>query len=211
MMGNRKLLCQVLSGACVAAFGLGTGACSDDSNNGATSGAGAATAAGAGAAGAGASSAMSTPCSDAYKHFSVGPSGTLVTDAASNVAMRVDDGPVPPIFGNNTWTVSLTDTATGAPAANAHITWGCAFMSVHGHGSNPKRLEDLGGGRYTVHDQNTRMFGPWEVQFWIDPTGATPDYVPTTIIQDGKQCNPTTGPKGKPNFEFKICVPESTD
>ena len=152
----------------------------------------------------------STPCPDNYKTFSVGPSGTVVTDPASNISMRVEDGPIPPIFGNNTWTVSMTD-ATGAPATNAHITWACAFMSVHGHGSNPKQMTNLGGGKYTLKDQNTRMFGPWEVQFWIDPTGATPDYVPTTILADGKQCNPTTGPAGKPNFEFNICVPDSTD
>lgn len=197
-----KPFVSVTCGACAALL------CACASGNGQETVGGAASAA---SAGAGSAPMRSTPCPETYKHFSVGASGTLVTDAASNIAMRVDDGPLPPVFGNNTWTVSLTDAATGAPAANAHITWACAFMDVHGHGSNPKAIENLGGGRYKVRDQNTRMFGPWELRFWIDPSGAAPDYVPTTILENGKQCVPTSGPEGKPSFQFDICVPESTD
>jgi hypothetical protein len=212
MMGNRKLLCQVLFGASVAGLGLGLGigACSDDSNNGAMSGAGAATAAGAGVSAAGAGS-LEDDCSESYQHFAVGPSSTVASDAKSPIAVRVLDGQVPPAFGSNTWTIQLLDAATMQPAPNARLTWQCAFMRVHGHGSNPKSLQNLGNGQYKLVDMNMRMFGPWEVQFWIDPTGQMPEYVPTSNIINGMACTPTSGVQGEPTIQIKACVPRSSD
>ena len=208
MMGNRNLLCQVLFGACVASLGFGVSACPGGSSNGAVSGAGAATVAGAGAAGAGSSE---DDCSESYLHFAVGPSSTLTSDAKSPIAVRVLDGQVPPAFGYNTWTIQLLDAATMQPAPNARLTWQCAYMSVHGHGSNPKSLQNLGNGKYKLVDMNMRMLGPWEVQFWIDPTGQMPEYVPTSNIINGMACNPTSGVQGEPTIQIKACVPRSSD
>lgn len=135
----------------------------------------------------------------------------LASDSKSGIAVRVLDGPVPPEYGYNTWTIQLVDAATMAPAPNARLTWQCAYMSVHGHGSNPKSIESLGEGKYKLVDMNMRMFGPWEVQFWIDPTGQMAQYVPTSNIINGMACNPTSGVVGAPSVEIKACVPRSSD
>lgn len=190
---------RLLIGACLASMY----ACSDDAGDGPANTAGAM----AGQAGA----AAKDECGADYQNFSTGPSGTLVTDAKSGIAARVVDGPVPPEYGYNTWKVALLDANTMAPAPNARITWQCAFMSVHGHGSNPKSIKNLGNGEYELVDQNLRMFGPWEVQFWVDPTGQMPEYVPTSNLISGAACNPTTGGSIRPNLEFKVCVPRSSD
>lgn len=123
--------------------------------------------------------------------------------------MRVLDGPVPPEFGYNTWTIEILDANTMAPLPDARLTWQCSFMSVHGHGSNPKTIENLGDGKYKLTNQNLRMLGPWEVRFWIDPTGAMEEYVPTSNIINGEACKPTKGLQGDPTIEIKVCVPDS--
>lgn len=189
--------------ACIAALG----ACSGDSDN--PTGSGNASI-GDGAAGAEAPSTM-TSCKSDYLGFAVGPNGSAQTDPESGVTVKVLEGSVPPNYGYNTWTIQLSD-ASGAPLPNARLTWACAFMSVHGHGSNPKAVENLGGGQYKLVDQNMRMFGPWEVRFWIDPTGAAPEYTPENAgILNGMACIPTSGDMGEPNVEFKVCVPRSSD
>jgi hypothetical protein len=164
-----------------------------------------------GAVGQAGSPAKSEECSADYQDFTTGKNGSLVTDAASGIAVRVTEGPVPAEYGYNTWKVALLDATTMAPAPNARITWQCSFMSVHGHGSNPKSMTNLGNGEYELVDQNLRMFGPWEVRFWIDPTGQMPEYVPTASLLSGNACVPTTGAAGKANIEFKLCVPRSSD
>jgi hypothetical protein len=163
-----------------------------------------------GAAGGDAPGEAMASCEADYLGFAVGPSGSSVADAKSGVTAKVLEGSVPPNFGYNTWTIQLSD-ASGAPMPNARITWACAFMDVHGHGTNPKKVENLGGGQYKITDQNLRMFGPWEVRFWIDPTGAEAEYKPENAgVLGGMACNPTSGPMGVPSIEFKVCVPRST-
>lgn len=71
---------------------------------------------------------------------------------------------MPSEFGFNTWKIALVDATTMGPAPNARLTWQCAYMSVHGHGSNPKSIENLGNGEYKLVDMNMRMLGPWEVR-----------------------------------------------
>ena len=181
-------------------------ACSSDSPSSST----ASGTAGAAAA-AGDMASASSECPADYREFRVGEQGLLVTDPASGIGVRLLDGPVPPNFGNNTWTIGLQD-ASGAAVANAHLTWACAYMTVHAHGSNPKSVESLGAGKYKLVDQNLRMFGPWEVKLWLDPTGAAAEYAPQggagTLIRDA--CTPSSGPMGKPTVEFKVCVPQSS-
>ena|ERR1700712_4819539 len=198
-MGDR-ILRHVLIGACLARL-CACGGDSGESGGGAQSGAGAASS---GAAGADAKDA----CSDGYQHFAVGPTSPLASDPKNGIAVRVLDGTVPLNYGYNTWTIQLLDAATMAPAPNAHITWQCAYMSVHGHGANPKSIEDLGEGKYKLVDMNTRMPGPWEIEFWIDPTGQIPQYKPTSSnILNGMACNPTSGITGAASVVVKACVP----
>jgi hypothetical protein len=178
-------------------------ACSSDMDSAAGSGAS--------MSGAGSSAAAAPDCDATHNGFAVGENGLLATDPNSGISVRVLDGPVPPNFGYNTWTIALQD-KTGAPASDAHLTWACAYMSVHGHGSNPKAVENLGGGKYKLTDQFLRMFGPWEVQLWIDPTGAEPEYASqgAASLIGGNACTPTAGLMGKPTVELKICVPRSS-
>jgi hypothetical protein len=190
---------RVLIGACVASLY----ACGDGSGGGGS----ASTAGSLGGAG----TEAKDECPGDYQAFSTGKNGTLVPDAKSGIAVRVIDGPVPPEYGYNTWKIALLDANTMMPAPNARLTWQCAFMSVHGHGSNPKSIKNLGNGEYEIVDQNLRMFGPWEVQFWIDPTGTKDEYVPTSNLISGSACSPTTGGSLKPNIEIKLCVPRSSD
>lgn len=157
---------------------------------------------------------MTPQCTPEYQGFSVGPeSGLVQTDPMSGISVRLlDASSNPPLKGDNTWKIGLYD-ASGAPAVNAHITWACAYMSVHKHGANPKGLESLGNGEYTLVKQNLRMFGPWEIRLWLDPTGAAPTYAPEknpVNIVNGNPCEPTSGPAGAPNIEFKVCVPRSS-
>jgi hypothetical protein len=180
-MSKRLLSKRILMSACAAVMC----ACSSDSPS---SSAASGTAGAAGAAGDMASA--SSECPADYREFRVGEQGLLVTDPASGIGVRLLDGPVPPNFGNNTWTIGLQD-ASGAAVTNAHLTWACAYMTVHAHGS---------------------MFGPWEVKLWLDPTGAAAEYAPQggagTLIRDA--CTPSSGPMGKPTVEFKVCVPQSS-
>lgn len=201
MICPRKMSSRVLIGACLAAL---FSACGDDSNTGTV---------GVGAAGSSGTSGepKSSKCSAEYLNFSVGPTSPLTTNAEAGVAVRVQNGPVPPEFGYNTWTIDLLDANTMEPLPNARLTWACSFMSVHAHGSNPKAVENLGNGQYKLTDQNMRMLGPWEVRFWIDPTGAMPEYMPkqaTTL--NGDACSPSSGLMGDPTIEIKACVPDST-
>lgn len=198
MIRPSKMSSRLLIGTCLAAC---LSACGDDSSGTSSNTAGMA------AAGSG---PMSSKCSADYLDFSVGPASPVTSNAESGVAVRVLDGPVPPEFGYNTWTIQILDASTMEPMPNARLTWQCSFMSVHGHGSNPKAVENLGNGQYKLTNQNLRMLGPWEVQFWIDPSGAMPEYVPTSNIISGMACNPTSGLQGKPTIEIKVCVPDSS-
>lgn len=199
MISPRKMSSRVLIGACLAAS---FSACGDDSSGTSTNTGGMSAAAGSGP--------KSSKCSADYLSFAVGPSSPVASNAESGVAVRVLDGPVPPEFGYNTWTIQILDASTMEPLPEARLTWQCAFMSVHGHGSNPKTVENLGNGQYKLTNQNLRMLGPWEVQFWIDPTGAMDEYKPTSNIINGMACNPTSGLQGKPTVEIKVCVPDSS-
>jgi hypothetical protein len=159
-------------------------------------------------AGAAGSGPKSSKCSADYLNFSVGPTSPAASTAGSAVAVRVLDGPVPPEYGYNTWTIQILDAATMQPLPSAKLTWQCSYMSVHGHGSNPKTVENLGNGQYKLTNQNLRMVGPWEVKFWIDPTGAMDEYLPTNNIITGNACVPTSGLQGNPTTEIKVCVPD---
>jgi hypothetical protein len=116
----------------------------------------------------------------------------------------------PPRKDYNTWTIAVRD-ADGEPATDAVVTWACAWMKVHEHGTNPKRLESLGDGKFSLVDQNLSMFGPWEIQLWLDPSGTKPAYKPQggSTQANGRACTPSFEPAELANTELTVCVPRS--
>jgi hypothetical protein len=151
-------------------------------------------------------------CPDDYLGFATGDKGLTVNVKDTELSVRlVDADHQPPKKDYNTWTVALLDQATGEPAADAVITWACAWMEVHDHGSNPKSVDVLGDNQYKLVDQNLSMFGPWELRLWIDPTGTEPVYAPRagSAVLNTQACVPTSGPKGLHNTELKFCVPSA--
>jgi hypothetical protein len=158
---------------------------------------------------------MSMKCSPALQNvFKVGGAGVglTTTDAASNVAVRIQDATqIPPVKDNtNDWTIAITD-AAGAPLPNAKLGWACAWMAVHGHGSNPQAIEDMGGGMFKLTSLNLSMYGEWAERLWVDPTGAGPQYLPQngTRVGAGLECMPTNGAAAQYNIEINFCVPDT--
>jgi hypothetical protein len=155
----------------------------------------------------------SAKCEPDYLAFSTGDENGLhqAVEGTSFEVRLIEANHEPPKRDFNTWTIAVRDAASGAPASTAVVSWACAWMNVHQHGSNPKQLESLGDGKFKLVDQNLSMFGPWEIRLWIDPSGKAPLYSPQggSTQANGMACTPSSGPKGKYNTEFRICVPDS--
>ena len=151
------------------------------------------------------------PCDPTLPPFTVGGDGIglTTTDTTGTIKVRIDDAPKPPQKDYNTWRIAIED-GSGQPVPNASINWACAWMAVHGHGSNPQAINNLGGGLFELSKQNMSMYGPWEVKLWIDPTGGGSTYSPQTgaKVLGGNNCNPSNGTTGDPNVDIKFCVPE---
>jgi hypothetical protein len=140
-----------------------------------------------------------------------GTSGLQVADAKSGIAARIIKAQyLPPALATNDWTIAVTD-ATGAAMPNAQITWACAWMPVHGHGSNPKAVDKLGNGQFNLEKQNLSMYGGWEVQLWVNATGTGTDYAPQNGggSLTGNACTPQGTTTGNPNLVFNVCVPRA--
>jgi hypothetical protein len=194
--------------ACV--FGLMGGACAaDDEGEGGGDGvkSGAVDAANQGARD------ESEKCPEDYLAFATGEDGLHPPVADTNFEVRLleSDKPYPPRADFNTWTVAVRDATTGEPVTAATLTWACAWMGFHEHGTNPKQVEALGDGEFRLVKQNLAMFGAWNVRLWIDPSGQEPNYDPggKSTLANSLACTPTTGLEGDPNVEFNICVPRS--
>lgn len=132
-------------------------------------------------------------------------------DEKNNIAVRIDDAEyAPPAKDFNDWTIAITD-ASGGPLPKAQITWVCAWMPVHGHGSNPKRLNKLDGGRFELKQQNLSMYGGWQIKLWIDPDGGSMEYQPQggSGVLGGDVCIPVGDATALPNIQFDVCVPRA--
>ena len=202
MMGPRVLSLVALTLVVAAS------ACASDDDGSASSGAAASS------AGAGTGSANpDEQCPANYLPFSTGEeAGLRVPVEGTNMEVRLLTADhEPPARDWNTWTIGIRDAATGAPATTPVITWACAWMDVHGHGTNPKQVEKVGDADYQLASQNLSMFGPWEIRLWIDPTGTEMPYAPGSgsTERNGNACMPTHGMQGTANTEFTICVPRS--
>lgn len=151
------------------------------------------------------------PCDPSLPPFAVGGDGIGLTtaDTTGKIKVRIDDAPKPPQKDYNTWRIAIED-VSGQPMPSAAINWACAWMAVHGHGSNPQAINNLGGGLFELSKQNLSMYGPWEVKLWIDPTGGGSMYSPQTgaKVLGGNNCDPSNGTTGAANVDIKFCVPE---
>lgn len=80
---------------------------------------------------------------------------------ALNITL-VDSTPGPPLKGDNTWTLQITDLAGAAqPGATLTVT---PYMPDHRHGTSVKPMTtDQGGGKYSVSPLNLFMPGLWTV------------------------------------------------
>jgi hypothetical protein len=162
---------------------------------------------------AGSGGGATAVCPTEYLAYSTGEENGLsaaISDSGFEARLLDSDQAPPPRKGYNTWTIAVRDATTGEPAPDATISWACAWMDVHGHGTNPKMVEALGDGKFRLVKQNLSMTGPWLVRLWVDPTGKQPMYEPhgVSTIANGLECDPTTGLQGVANAVFKVCVPE---
>ena len=142
--------------------------------------------------------------------FAEGDNGLVSSNADGSIAVKIIHADHnPPAKDFNTWTIAVDD-RSGAALADAQLTFVCAWMA-HGHGSNPRTITKLGDGRFELGKQNLSMNGPWEVRFWIDPTGSSEDYTPQSArgtALTAQACIPPAARKTQqPDVTLKFCVP----
>lgn len=146
-----------------------------------------------------------TGCPEDTPPFELGPTGLGASNEALGIKVYLESAShIPPAFDFNDWTVALTDTA-GAPLQSAQITWACAFMPLHFHGSNPKAVNDLGGGKFELQQQNLAMYGKWLIRLWVDPSGEGEPYEGSSTSIGTKACSE---PGTEPTLEVRTCVPQ---
>lgn len=137
--------------------------------------------------------------------FEFGPMGLSTTNDADGIKVYLEDASdLPPALDYNDWTIALTDLA-GNPLPDAQLTFACAWMGAHGHGSNPREVEKLGDGRYKLIRQNMAMYGGWEIKLWIDKSGAGTEY---TGGGGGIGIKACSKPMTDPTLVLKACVPQ---
>jgi YtkA-like len=156
----------------------------------------------------------SAQCAPTTEAFAVGETiGLTTSDPKTGMQARIvmaDHNP--PAYDYNTWTLAVTD-ASGAPMPDAHITWACAWMPAHLHGSNPREIDELGNGRFTLGKQNLTMYGEWQVKLWVSNDPAAKPYAPQVGAgnRTGDACSPSDLTTGVANIVYDVCVPRDRD
>ena len=146
-----------------------------------------------------------TSCPADTPAFTTGPAGLTVQDTSAGIKVRLDEAEYqPPAKAYNTWHLAITD-LEGAALPQAQITWACAWMNAHGHGTNPKSITRLADGRFEIGKQNLSMNGAWAVRFWVNKTGTGKDFSGGSEQRNPNACNAPDS--SQPNIEFKVCVP----
>ena len=115
--------------------------------------------------------------------------GIMVTSTsgayAATLVSAVTEGtpPIPmPEVGLGTWVVSLTDVASGMPAADVALTAQRPTMPLHGHGaSNFPEVTPGDPGTFTIAKLNFFMAGYWELKLDLQPTTGAADRVTFAI------------------------------
>lgn len=171
----------------------GSAACGGDDGGGTAGSSG-------GAAGSGDMS-----CSPDTPELTFGPTGLGAANEMLGVKVYVvDASDRPPTNGSNDWTIQFTD-MMGNDMPTANLTYACAWMAQHGHGSNPKVVENLGGGKYKLDKQNMAMQGDWQIKLWVDPTGGGTTF--TGINTPALNRDACSGPTSTESLSLKACVP----
>jgi hypothetical protein len=144
-------------------------------------------------------------CPEDTPEFVTGAEGLTAQNDALNLKVRLDQADwIPPAKNYNTWEVAITDLA-GAALPDAQITWACAWMPAHGHGTNPREIEKLPDGRISLVKQNLAMTGGWQVRLWIDPTGTAQPYAGGSDARSPNACSAPTSERE--SLQFDVCVP----
>jgi hypothetical protein len=148
---------------------------------------------------------MQTSCPDNTPEFNFGPTGLSATNEALGVKVFLDTASSrPPQNGSNDWTIAFTD-MQGEAMPTANLTWACAWMPAHGHGSNPKMVENLGMGKFKLSKQNMAMQGGWEIRLWVDPTGGGTPFTGGNAGSINRTA--CTKPGTDPTLTLYACVP----
>jgi hypothetical protein len=110
---------------------------------------------------------------DRADEFMVG----LAKSGASVTVSFVSADPAPPVRGDNTWVVAVSD-ASG-PLADAQISEVTPFMPDHGHGTAVSAVVSAtdSPGEFEIAPINLYMVGLWEVTLAIDVGDGTHDEV----------------------------------
>ncbi len=149
-------------------------------------------------------------CDPSIPAFTIGAGGLTDDNAMTNVRVRVEDADyLPPRNGINSWTVAITD-LNDQPIPEAQLTWVCAHMPAHNHGSNPKVVSKLDEKHYSLERQNLSMQGGWEIRFWIDRDGGSEEFKGAVGGINNTACG---GPDGNSTWtnSMRICVPRKDD
>ena len=106
--------------------------------------------------------------------FMIGLSKTGTTATVTLVAAD----PVPPILGDNSWTLAITD-AGGEPITDAQITTVMPMMPDHGHGTSvaAEVTATDNPAEFVVSPVNLFMAGLWEITLDLDLGDGATDQV----------------------------------
>jgi hypothetical protein len=191
--GGMKMCRQLLIAAMMS---LGLGACGNDSST-------------AGQPTAGARPGLPPACPPDIAELRTGANGTLRADDSGEFSVRIADAHLPLANDFNDIEIVVLD-GSGTPLPDAQLTWVCAWMAVHTHGSTPKRIDKLGEGRFKLVRQNLAMSGPWELRLWVAPHGDSEDYQPDVEAGglNGNACSPSNASDPTWNIAFDLCVPD---
>lgn len=102
----------------------------------------------------------------------------LSKSSASVTVTFVAADPAPPINGDNTWTVALTN-ADGQPLADASISAVLPWMPDHGHGTAVEAFATAteNAGEFVITPIDFHMNGLWEVSLDIAVQAGTTEQV----------------------------------
>lgn len=98
---------------------------------------------------------------------------TFEGDNGITVALA-DSKPAPPVYGDNTWTIEITD-AAGAPVVGATVVVS-PIMVKHGHGPGTDPVvTEIGGGTYRIAPLDFTMPGLWNTKITVTAGSVTDD------------------------------------
>jgi len=151
-------------------------------------------------------------CAPGTEEFPIGETAGLTSsDSKSGMQVRIVWADhAPPIKERNTWTIAVTN-SSGAPEPKAVVSWACAWMPAHLHGTTPQSVDPMGDGRFSLVKQNMAMYGGWQVRLWVSTDPAAVPYAPAngSGVRSSDACSPPDSRVGTANIVFNVCVPRN--